>query len=79
MTTHCLKTWPEFFDAVKRKDKRFELRKDDRGFSVGDVVILQEWNPKTESYTGNYFDFVVRYKLTGGQFGLEEGYCILNW
>lgn len=79
MKTHYLKTWPEFFHAVKREEKKFELRKDDRDFQVGDVVILEEWNPEKESYTGNYFDFVVKHKLSGGQFGLQSGYCILNW
>ncbi len=49
---HCLKTWPELFQEVLEGRKRFEIRKDDRGFEVGDLLCLQEWNPATCEYTG---------------------------
>lgn len=42
---HELKTWPEFFDAVERGDKTFEVRLDDRGFQVGDELVLMRWQP----------------------------------
>lgn len=45
MATHILKTWPNAFDAVASGVKRFEWRLDDRGFDVGDVLILRKWNP----------------------------------
>lgn len=51
-TVHHLKTWPRYFYAVDRCQKRFELRLDDRGFKLGDILILCEWNPATEKYTG---------------------------
>lgn len=45
--THVLKTLPAFFDAIDRGDKRFEIRNNyDRGFQRGDVVNLQEYDPK---------------------------------
>lgn len=40
---HFLKTLPEFFQAVIDGRKPFELREDDRGFKVGDRVILEEY------------------------------------
>lgn len=52
---HCLKTWPEPFADVLSGRKRFELRRDDRGFEVGDLLCLQEWEPATQSYTGREF------------------------
>ena len=32
---HILKTWPNYFDAVKRGEKPFEVRRDDRGCTGG--------------------------------------------
>lgn len=42
---HHLKTWPEPFQAVIDGRKRHEVRVDDRGFAVGDVLTLKEWDP----------------------------------
>ena len=50
--THTLKTWPEYFSAVVLGHKRFEIRKNDRDFSVGDTLILEEYNPETGEYSG---------------------------
>lgn len=43
---HYLKTWPQFFDAVSRGDKNFEVRKDDRAFQAGDTLFLERYDPK---------------------------------
>lgn len=45
MTEHDLKCHPPYFEAVLRGDKPFELRRDDRGYAVGDVLRLREWLP----------------------------------
>lgn len=45
MTTHTLKIWPQYFDAVASGRKTVELRRDDRGYAVGDTLVLQEWKP----------------------------------
>lgn len=52
MTIHVLKCWPEPFEAVRSGRKKAEIRHDDRGFEVGDVLVLQEWDPATMTYTG---------------------------
>lgn len=46
------KIWPEFFDLVSSGKKKFELRLNDFQCSEGDILVLEEWNPKTKSYTG---------------------------
>ena len=48
--THELKTIQPFFDDVWTGKKSFEIRKADRPFASGDLLILQEWNG--EEFTG---------------------------
>ncbi len=72
---HRLKIRPEFFQAVTDGRKTFELRKDDRGFSVGDGLILSEWNG--DGFTGREFRCVVDYILKDYD-GLSPGYAILG-
>ena len=40
---HELKTWPRPFEAVWQGAKRAEMRRDDRGFEAGDLLVLREW------------------------------------
>lgn len=70
---HTLKLLPEFWEAVKRGDKTFEIRKNDRGFQVGDSLIIQEWTGK--EYTGWYMVADVTY-LT--DFEQKPGYVVLG-
>jgi len=49
---HCLKTWPEHFELVLAGLKTFEVRRDDRGYRVGDLLCLQEWDPADGELTG---------------------------
>lgn len=46
------KTWPEIFEKVKNGEKNFDVRLADFKCSPGDVLVLKEWDPKTEIYTG---------------------------
>lgn len=45
MKTHELKTWPQYFSPMVTGAKKFELRKNDRGFQIGDLLILREYSP----------------------------------
>lgn len=42
---HELKTWTEYFQAIVSGEKTFEIRENDRGFRVGDTLILRQWTP----------------------------------
>ena len=77
-TEHRLKTWCEYFELVKKGEKNFELRKNDRNFKSNDILILQEYDPNKSEYTGRELTKKVGYILEGGQFGLEEGFVILQ-
>lgn len=49
---HELKAHPQYFGPVLRGEKRFEIRKNDRQFAVGDTLRLREWDPVCGEYTG---------------------------
>lgn len=67
---HELKTWPESFDAVAAELKTFEIRRDDRGFKVGDRLKLVRWDPQREEYTGESITVFVEYMIDLAQFGI---------
>jgi len=90
---HKLKILPQYFKAVVDGTKPFEIRKNDRGFKIGDTLLLKEYkeggaiygekenNSEVEfdqGYTGQEIIKEVTYILEGSQYGLEEGYCILG-
>jgi Domain of unknown function (DUF3850) len=85
VTTHIVKSWAHFFDAIKRGDKTHDLRKDDRNFQVGDVLRLERYDNVTGRYTEDAPCFVDVTYITNRQTPcafsssvLEPGYCILS-
>ncbi len=76
--THELKIWPEFYRALVAGTKTFEARRDDRGFQVGDWLVLKEWEPTRSSYTGQSVAGKVTYILRGPGFGVEAGHVIMS-
>lgn len=42
--THDLKILPRYFDAVEDGSKPFEVRRNDRDYQVGDILLLREGN-----------------------------------
>lgn len=77
MKTHDLKTWPEFFEAVATGQKTFEVRKNDRDYQRGDVLMLHEWEPE-QGYTQRWLRCRVAYVLHGPAFGIEAGFCVMS-
>lgn len=79
---HELKILPSHFEDVISGAKKFELRRDDRGFKVGDELWLGEWIENEDgehgTYTGRVIVVYVTHILKGGQFGLTDGYVILS-
>lgn len=79
MTTHNLKTWKSFFEAVISGEKSFEMRKNDRGFKVGDTLNLIEVDPENEMRpTGRTCQKEITFILSDRQWGLEPGYVVLS-
>lgn len=80
--THALKTWPEYYKDIESGKKNFELRKFDRPFKPGDILLLQEWDNKKSEYTGKELHRRVTYILAApldlDVFGLRGGFCIMG-
>jgi ASC-1-like (ASCH) protein len=52
MKTHELKCWKEYFEPILSGLKTFEIRLNDRDYKVGDILILKEFIPETQIYSG---------------------------
>ena len=63
------KIWPEYFDDVASGKKKYELRLNDFEVKEGDVLILEEWDPKTKEYTGRETEKKVTYV---GKFKIDK-------
>lgn len=86
MTEHKLKTLARYWDAVAAGTKTFEVRKNDRAFQTGDILVLEKFGEdgfyEMESYEITAKPKSIRKKITyllqGGQFGIEPSYCVLG-
>jgi hypothetical protein len=78
MKVHELKIWPEYYEPGRTREKTYEVRKDDRDYEVGDLLILKEWNPETGDYTGRKYMSKVTHILRNKKKYVPEGYCILS-
>jgi hypothetical protein len=82
---HKLKCWTPYYQAALAGDKKFEVRRDDRGFQKGDVVKLEQYEPGVgyvcdpDDNIPYSFEREIKYILTGGQFGIEPGYVVLGF
>lgn len=63
MATIEKKIWPEYFTLVKSGRKKFELRVADFRIRDGDMLVLREWDPKKQTYTGRSLRRRARYIL----------------
>ena len=52
MTKIEKKIWPHYFEEVLNGEKTYELRLADWDCQKGDILILNEWDPDTQKYTG---------------------------
>lgn len=73
---HHLKTWPEFYQAVKSGDKTFEERANDRDYKVEDTLVLEEFDPISQGYTGDVLEKRVPYLL--GPPYAKDGHVIMS-
>lgn len=74
---HELKTLPEYFEAVIKGEKLFEVRKFDRPFQKDDMLALNEYDKATQSYTGRSCLVYVDYILANDDY-CKSGYVIMS-
>lgn len=72
---HDLKIRPEYFKAVLSGKKKFEIRKNDRKFKVGDFLVLREY--AENEYTGKREIYKITYILSDPEF-LKPGFVALS-
>lgn len=76
--THQIKCHPEPFEMTLLNDKKAEFRVDDgRDYRVGDRLLLCEWSPETEDYTGRNIERFVTHIQTG--YGIPPGYVVMSY
>ena len=79
--SHRLKTHPEPFAAALAGHKRHSIRRDDRGYRVGDVVVKAEWDPSARAFTGREAGpFAITSLTRNGPAcaGLLDGFVVLG-
>ncbi len=73
MKEHELKCRPEYLFRIISGQKRFEIRKNDRDFQVGDFLVLREFDPDNDAY--DEIRVKVTYITTYEQ---KEGYVVMG-
>jgi hypothetical protein len=74
---HTLKCWPEHYAAIDSGAKTCELRLNDRPYQRGDALLLKEWEPIENAYTGRELRVRITHVLSGGPW-LAPGYVALS-
>lgn len=75
MKAHELKIGSEFFEAVKDGRKKFEIRKNDRNYQEGDILILKEYDPLTQLFSGEIIKVEITYMTDWEQ---KDDYVVLG-
>ena len=81
---HMLKTDPAVFQDVLDGSKTFEIRFNDRGYQIGDLIVLKETkftgqqmkSGQPLAYTGREIQKRISYVLGG--YGLQDDWVILG-
>ena len=73
---HELKIYPQYFEDVISGKKKFEIRKNDRKYRVGDILILKEWD--NIKYSGREARAEVIYLIDDKFVGIQPGYVVMG-
>lgn len=76
--SHTLKVWPDEFGAIRRGEKTHEVCKFDRNYQVGDTLLLREYNPETEAFSGEEVIVTATHITLPGTFGLPDDVGVMS-
>lgn len=76
---HELKITKDNFDAIVKGQKTFELRRNDRNYEVGDILLLRDWDDNLKEFSGLSYRVRVMYILKDvPELGLHPDYIIMG-
>lgn len=84
MRTHELKSWTPFFVQLLAGTRTHELRRNDRGYAIGDRLVLREYDQTAGAYTGRTLTVAVTSMTSLSEpcavsgDGLHPNFCILS-
>lgn len=77
--THELKVHHKFFYPLFSGNKTFEVRKNDRNYKLGDILVLRDYDNIKEKYLDGYIIARVTYILIGGEYGIDVDYICMSF
>lgn len=75
---HALKVDPDMFELAFEGVKRYEVRKMDRDFRVGDLLKLCEYDRVSGEYSGRMMMARVDVITPPNAYGLPDGLCVMG-
>ena len=57
------KTWPDLFQKILDGEKTFDARLADWECKPGDILVLREYDPETEEYSGREIEKEITFVL----------------
>lgn len=77
---HTKKIQSKYFFDILLNNKRFEIRKNDCNYQVGDKVKLVRYDGTQQVGSNNYIIVKITYILKDiPQYGLDKDYCIFGF
>jgi len=75
---HELKCHPIYFERIVSGQKKFEVRKNDRNFQVGDTLLLKEYDPEKGWPDHGAYDVHYSKIVYIETYAQQEGYVVLG-
>lgn len=81
---HELKIKECYWKDVWNGRKTFEIRKNDRGYKIGDVIHFHPIDDNgneisiEKEFNDKYNNYLITYVFEGGEYGLDKDFCVFG-